>query len=230
MRMHHNRLATSLIGPILNLSFSFSLILFSHAISHAASAAEVGVVGLFPGKAVLVIGSADPKTYAVGSNLGDGAKLVAVDGVSATIEVGGKRQVLQIGQHIRPKAANNSAGKVTLQADGRGHFITWVQINNGGMRMLVDTGATMIAISSAEAIRLGIDYKKGQHGYANTANGNVQIYKVTLDSVKVGDIEINQVDAFVQESGLSVGLLGMSFLKRTEMVQDSGQMTLTKRF
>jgi aspartyl protease family protein len=56
------------------------------------------------------------------------------------------------------------------------------------------------------------------------------VYQVTLDSVKVGNITLNQVDGLVQENGLPIILLGMSFLNRTEMRRDGEQMVLTKRF
>lgn len=104
------------------------------------------------------------------------------------------------------------------------------QINGGMIRMLLDTGATMIALSAADAVRLGIDYKKGQPGMVNTANGPAPVYKVTLNTVKVGDIELNQVEALVQEAGLPFALLGMSFLNRTEMRREGEHMTLTKRY
>ena len=51
-----------------------------------------------------------------------------------------------------------------------------------------------------------------------------------LNTVKVGDIVLNQVDALVQENNLGFALLGMSFLKRTEMRREGEQMMLTKRF
>ena len=83
---------------------------------------------------------------------------------------------------------------------------------------------------ASDAIRLGIDYKKGQPGMVNTANGTAPVYRVKLNTIKVGDIEMNQVDALVQESGLPIILLGMSFLNRTEMRREGEQMTLTKRY
>jgi aspartyl protease family protein len=104
------------------------------------------------------------------------------------------------------------------------------QINGGTVRMLVDTGATMVALPASEALRLGVSYKSGRSGYVNTANGTVAAYIVKLDTVKVGDIELHQVDAVVQEQGLPIILLGMSFLNRTEMRREGEQMILSKRF
>lgn len=194
-----------------------------------AQAADIGVVGLFPNKAVLVIDGGAPKTYAVGAALPEGAKLIAVNDSSAVIEANGRRQTIAIGEHVNRSAPAGRAS-VTLTADGRGHYMVQGQINGGTVRMLLDTGATMIALPASDATRLGIDYKKGRVGYVNTANGVAPAYKVTLNSVKVGDIELNQVDAMVQEQGLPLILLGMSFLNRTEMRREGEQMVLTKRF
>ncbi|MDB5838878.1 MAG: family clan aspartic protease [Herminiimonas sp.] len=199
---------------------------FATGLAHAA---EVQVVGLFPGKAVLVIDGATPRTYAAGDTIPGGMKLVAVSQSGATLDINGKRQVIAMGDHISRGAAG-SPGKVTLQADRQGHFVTQGHVNGGSITMLVDTGATMIALSAADATRLGIDYRKGQTGTINTANGPVQAYRVRLDTVRIGDIELNQVDASVLENSMPFALLGMSFLNRTEMRQDGGQMTLTKRY
>ncbi|MDB5764948.1 MAG: hypothetical protein JWQ21_3943 [Herminiimonas sp.] len=197
--------------------------------AHFAHAVDISVVGLFPGKAVLVIDGSAPKTYSVGNSISDGVRLISANQSGATVEANGKRRTIAIGEHINRTAPTGPAS-VTLQADGRGHFITQGQINGGIVTMLVDTGATAVALSAADAIRLGIDYKKGQIGYSNTANGVISIYRVKLDTVKIGDIVLNGVDASIHESGLSLALLGMSFLNRTEMRREGEQMTLIKRY
>ena len=195
----------------------------------SAAAADIGVVGLFPNKAVLVINGGAPKTYTVGTAIGDGVRLVAANESSAIIEINGKRQTISIGEYAS-RSAPGSRVNATLIADSRGHFVAQGQINGNTVRMLVDTGATMIALPAVDAMRLGINYKNGRPAYVNTANGTVPAYMVKLDTVKVGDIELNQVDAVVQEQGLPVILLGMSFLNRMEMRREGEQMVLTKRF
>ena len=207
-------------------AFAASLLL----VSHAALATDISVVGLFPNKAVLVIDGASPKTYSVGATVVEGIKLIASDESGATIEVNGKRQTIAMGEHINRSPSGGGKQSVTLQADGQGHYMVNGQINGGSVRMLLDTGATLIALPASEATRLGIDYKKGTPGFVNTANGVAPTFRVKLNTVKVGDIEINQVDALVQEQGLPIILLGMSFLNRTEMHRDGAQMVLTKRF
>ena len=114
-------------------------------ISGLLHAADVSVVGLFPGKAVLVIDNAAPKTYSVGAKIAEDIKLVAVSSSTATVEANGKRQTIAIGEHFN-RGTSSGPAKVTLQADGAGHFTTSGQINGGAVRMLVDTGATMISM------------------------------------------------------------------------------------
>lgn len=197
--------------------------------SVTAHATDISVVGLFRNKAVLVIDGSGPKTYTVGAMIADGVKLVATDRSGITIESDGKRESIPLGAYVS-RSTRDDRSSVTLLPDTRGHYMVQGQINGGTVQMLLDTGATMIALPASDAKRLGIDYKKGRASYVNTANGTVPAYVVRLNTVKVGDIEINQVDAVVQEQGLPFILLGMSFLNRTEMRRNGEQMVLTKRF
>lgn len=206
-----------------------TLLLAGLLCTSSVQAADISVVGLFPNKAVLVVDGGTPKTYTVGARIADGIRLVSADKSGIVIESNGKRESIGLGAHVNYTAPGGRTS-VTLQADARGHYMVQGQINGGTVRMLLDTGATMIALPASEATRLGIDYRKGRRAYVNTANGTVGAYMVRLDIVKVGDIEINQVDAVVQEQGLPYILLGMSFLNRTEMRRNGEQMVLTKRF
>ena len=195
----------------------------------AAQAADIGVVGLFPGKAVLVVDGGSPRTYAVGGNVAPGVRLVAADQNGATLESNGHRETIPLGSHVNRQPAAVQASTV-LQADGRGHFFAETMVNGKPVRMLVDTGASLIALPASDAQRMGIDYRRGQPGMVSTANGMAPAYRVRLDTVRVGDLELNQVDAVVQEQGLPLALLGMSFLNRTEMRRSGEQMTLQKRY
>ena len=196
-----------------------------------AAATDVTVVGLFPGKAVVTIDRGAPRTLSVGQKTAEGVVLVSVDNRAAVIEVDGKKQSLEMGQHFESSASTGARNAVTLAADTRGHFVADGQVNGGSVRFLVDTGATLVALPASEARRLGIDYEKGTRGYSSTAGGVVPVYRVKLDSVAVGDIQLLGVDAVVLEGpGMDVSLLGMSFLNRTEMRREGSTLTLTKRF
>lgn len=197
-------------------------------LAQLAQAADIAVVGLFPGKAVLVVDGGSPRTYSVGSTVAPGVKLTAASESGATLSFNGKLETLAIGQHAGGASSGN--GSATLHADGRGHFVTQGQINGMTVNMLVDTGASLVALSASEAARLGINYKTGRQGFANTANGTAPVYLVKLDTVRVGDIVVHQIDAMVHEQGLPITLLGMSFLNRTEMRRDGNTMTLRRRY
>ena len=206
------------------------LALFLSLAALTAQATDVSVVGLFPGKAVLVVDGGSPRTYSVGASISSGVKLVAASNTSATIDFNGKRQVLAIGQHGGGGSGGSDGGSVTLHADGRGHFTAEGQINGSMVRMLVDTGASLISLPAHDAVRCGVNYKQGTPAMISTANGVAPAYRVKLDIVKIGDIVLHQVDALVLERGLPIALLGMSFLNRTEMQRNGDKMTLKKRF
>ena len=201
-------------------------------IAGAATATDVNVIGLFRGKAVVVVNGGKPRTLSAGDATPEGVKLVSVDTEQAVLEIDGKRRSLGMGQSISVAAPSTGGrAQATLAADARGHFLTTGQINGQSVQFLVDTGASMISMNASEARRLGVNYLKGERGYASTANGPAAVYKVRLDSVRVGDISITDVEALVHDgNALPLVLLGMSFLNRLEMRRDGPTMTLIKRF
>lgn len=201
------------------------------ACSLPAAATEVALIGLIGDKAaVLALDGGEPKTVKVGQSW-KGITVVSVEKGRATVEVEGKKRVLQIGQHYRSAAAAADRETVTLAADARGHFFTDATINGLPMRFLVDTGASVVALSAGDASRLGIDWRKGQRVTMQTAGGPTVGYLVKFDSLKVGAIELANVEGVVLEQGpSSAGLLGMSFLNRVEMKRDGQVMTLIRRF
>ena len=195
-----------------------------------AAATDVNVIGLFPGKAVVVIDRGAPRTLNTGDTVGT-VKLLSADSKAAVLEIDGKREKLEMGQFFESAAQTGSRQSVTLAPDARGHFIADGQVNGAHVRFLVDTGATMVSLPSSEARRLGIDYQRGQKGFSNTANGLAPVYRVMLDSVTLGDVTLFNVEGLVHEaSGLDVALLGMSFLSRMEMKREGQNLTLVKRY
>lgn len=194
-----------------------------------AWAVDVGVVGLFPGKAVLVIDGGTPRTVAVGSTVG-GVRLVAVDQGGATVEISGKRQRLAIGQHAHAGGDGGGAQTTSLTADSRGHFITTGTVNGATVRFMVDTGATSVALGASDARRANVNLANGRPIMVQTANGVTQAWLVTLNSVRIGDVILNEVEGTVHQQDMPMALLGMSFLNRMEMKRDGQTMTLRKRY
>jgi aspartyl protease family protein len=198
-----------------------------------AHATEVNVVGLFPGKALVEINRGKPRMMTEGQKIDD-VRLVSADSSGAVVDVAGKRHNIPLGQSASGGAqlsSSNGSGSVVLTADGRGQYFTTGSINGASTRFVVDTGATSVALSGADAQKLGLDYKKGRRGMTSTANGVAPMYVITADKVSVGDITLHQVEVSVIEgTGLPITLLGMSFLNRLEIKQDGGKMILTKRY
>jgi aspartyl protease family protein len=201
-------------------------------------AAQVQVIALTEGKATLVIDNAKPRTLAAGQASPEGVKLVAATPESAIVEIDGKRSTLVLGAYYRvaPDSAASAASaigaRIVIAADTQGHFLVSGTINSAAsVRFLVDTGATMVSISADDARRAGVNYLSGKRSLTHTANGVAPVYRVKLDTLKVGDITLHNVDAAVHVSGhLPIGLLGMSFLNRMEMKRDGAALTLIRRF
>jgi aspartyl protease family protein len=217
----------------------FKAILFVLALVPGLAAAdpapedEINVVGLSSGKAVIQLGSIPkPRVMRDGDVLPGGIKLIKATPESALFEIGGKRRSLTLGnnQVSNARSTFNASSSVTLVADARGQFMTTGSINGATIQMLVDTGATFVALGIADARRMGINYLQGERAMSRTANGVARVYKVKLDSVKVGDISMTNVDATIHESEMPFALLGMSFLNRVEMRREGTDLTLTKRY
>lgn len=197
--------------------------------SLGALAADVALVGLLPGKALVVIDGGKRQTLAVGAATAEGVKLLALESGAAVFEIDGKSRRVALGQSVvsTPGAERPAT---TLIADSRGHFVVPGSINGVAMRFLVDTGATFISLGAADARRARIDASKGTPGMTMTANGPARVWRVRLESVKLGSITLRDVDASVHEQDMPVVLLGMSFLNRMEIHRDGSSMTLTQRY
>jgi len=209
--------------------FHFTLPLFICLFASALSAQDVGLAGLLGSKAMLMVNGGEPRAVAVGQTV-DGVKLISIQGDQAIVEINGKKRPLRVGQHAVGNASADGSGRIILTADGQGHFFTTGTVNGVSVRFLVDTGATMISLGKSDAQRIGLDASKGQRGVSNTANGQISVSRVKLDSVRVGDVTLHNVDALVQQNDMPIALLGMSFLNRMEMQRDGSTMTLKKRY
>ena len=194
-----------------------------------AVASDVALIGTFEAKAaILSIDAGAPKTIKVGQAFG-GVTVVSVEKDRVTVDIDGKRRTLVRGQTYS-SSGTSGAQNVTLLASAGGHVLAEGMVNGGAVRFVVDTGATLVALPGSDASRLGIDYRKGEAGTIQTAAGPTPAYRVKLNTVRIGGIELNNVDGVVIENGLPVALLGMSFLNRVEMKQESGRMTMIRRF
>ena len=96
------------------------------------------------------------------------------------------------------------------------------------MQVLVDTGANVVALSAAQANSLGIDFNAGEPSRVETASGITSAYSITLQSVSVGGIKIENVQATVVAGDYpTTVLLGMSYLQHVKIQEHNGILSLT---
>ncbi|MFC5506890.1 MULTISPECIES: retropepsin-like aspartic protease family protein [Hyphomicrobiales] len=118
---------------------------------------------------------------------------------------------------------------LTVAADYRGHFVVHPSIDNFRVQMLVDTGASLVALTARDANALGLRPSPGDYRMTlNTANGTVKGARVTLREVRLGSILVRNVEAVVlPEGALSMSLLGTSFLAKLRGYEvQTGRMIL----
>ena len=197
--------------------------------AHAQSVMLTGTIG---SRAILIVDGSAPKTVAVGETF-QGVKLLSLAAEQATVEAGGKRVALRMDQPVSIGGSGPGGGggtRIVLPASSGGHFMTQGAINGRSVNFMLDTGATTVALSAADAQRIGLDFSKGQPVRVNTANGVAQGWRVRLNSVRVGDVEVYDVEAIVSQQPMPYVLLGNSFISRFSMRRDTDQMVLEKRF
>lgn len=199
----------------------------------SAQAQSVAMTGGMGSRALLVINGGQPKALAAGDTH-QGVKVLSVTSEQAVVDIGGKRQTVRLGEG--PVSVGGSGGgggggsQIVLAAGRGGHFFTLGSINGRSVNFVVDTGATLVAMSAAEAQRIGLKYEHGQPGYSSTANGVIRAYRIKLNSVRIGDVELQNVEASVSEGSMPYVLLGNSFLSRFQMKRENDTMTLLKRY
>lgn len=111
--------------------------------------------------------------------------------------------------------------KVMVPADERGHYAATFKLNGRQIDALVDTGATLVAINSSTARRIGISLNPADFKHeVSTANGSIKAAAVTIDNLQIGRISLDNVQAVVlDDKALQTNLIGMSFLNRLDKFQ-----------
>jgi aspartyl protease family protein len=208
------------------------LALLFASLGSTAWAQSVTLQGMLGTRALIMVDGGAPKSLAVGESH-QGVKVISTSGQQAVLEFGGKRHTLNVGD--APASFGGSGGvqrgsRIVLSAGTGGHFLTPGSINGRAVQFMVDTGATTIALGAIEAQRLGLEFRSGQPVQMNTANGVTQGWRIKLASVRIGDVEVFDIDAVVSQGSMPFVLLGNSFLNRFQMKRDNDQMVLERRY
>jgi aspartyl protease family protein len=193
-------------------------------------ATDVRVVAVTAGQSAdVVIEGGGPVTLAVGETV-EGVELLRADRGGAVLRIDGITKALPLLPAPSSVTGDTGTGTVTLSADAHGQFLTSGAVNGRSVRFVVDTGADLTTLSRAEARRIGLDYRGGTPAKVTTVNGVVNGWRLSLDSVRVGDMVVRGVEAVVVDNDtLQVGLLGMSFLGRFDMQRHGATLVLRRR-
>lgn len=198
--------------------------------AYATASPRVQVVGLFPGAAVLNV-DGQRKLVRVGQTGPGGVQVVSADSAGAVLRVEGVERHYPLSRELSGGYAEPERRQLSIAKGQGGHYWVAGSINGHPVQFLVDTGATSVAINENQARRLGIDYRvNGKQVVVGTASGTAKAWRVHLNSVKVGAINVMGVEAVVVEgSSPTEALLGMSFLGRVSWREDQGLLRLESK-
>ena len=207
-----------------------ALLGFSVGAAKAQATSSVVLAGRMDERALLMVNG---QAHMLGlGQVAAGVRLLRWQDDAAVVELGGRSLLLRVGaspSHLGGAPAPAAEREIFIAAGPGGHFVTMGAINGRAVQFLVDTGATVVALSQGEGQRLGLDLKNARGGMAQTANGPVATQLVSLSSVRVGGVQVAHVDAMVLPSAMPHVLLGNSFLSRFQMRRDNDVLRLALR-
>ena len=191
----------------------------------------VEVVGLFAGRAYLRTTAGDVMLR-TGETTRDGVTLLSASPDGALVEYEGEEFALGLSDRIGTQFKAATRSELSISRDQMGQYRVRGAINGHMVGFLVDTGASVIAMSAQQARAIGIEYERtSEKGSVVTAQGETESYFVILDDVAVGGIKARNVRAAIIEGSYPVEiLLGMTFLNQVSMREQDGVMTLVQKY
>jgi aspartyl protease family protein len=195
-----------------------------------AAAQDIVLGGRMGDKALLLV-QGRSVVLAVGQKQGE-LRLVRWEQDAAIVEHNGVPLRLRSGAaplRLGDAPAPSAGREIVIPVGPGGHFITAGAINGQTVRFMVDTGATLIALSRDEAARLNLDLRSARRVSTQTAGGVATAWMLPLERVRVGDVEVYGVMAVVTDAPMPFILLGNSFLERFQWRRDNDVMRLQRR-
>lgn len=191
---------------------------------------EVKVLGLFKNMAVLNIND-QRKVIHVGETLQGNMRLLAANSEKAIFEIKGRRIELSMSDTGAIQTDLPSSGGHMAQLISNGGLYSVTGVVNGQLAdFVVDTGASYVTMSPQQAQMLHLDYSNGKKITMSTANGKATAHVFTIKSIRIGGIELHNIEAAVMNNlASSKMLLGMSFLNQVDMQHGPGMMVLRER-
>ncbi len=204
-----------------------SIVLAVASLSHAA--APVEVVALFKDRAVIRT-SEGRVMLKVGNTSKFGVSLISADPHVAKVRYKGEVYELGLSTRVSGGFEEPETQSVRMNEDALGQYRMRGSIDGTFVNFLVDTGASVVAMSERHARMVNLDYRRAQKGTVQTAQGVARAYFLRLSEVTLGSITVNGVQATVIEGGYPTDvLLGMSFLNKLNMQNNDGVLVLSAR-
>jgi len=209
--------------------------LFAIPLGTLSAAESVTAIALFKDRAMLSVDGNKAKIVRAGDTH-RGVKLISSSTSEAVVEVNGARETLELNgtvvlsQSLGAKASAAGLARVEIYVSQGGAFLSPGRINDRSLEFLVDTGASLVVLSSQQANRIGLEYRNGRRTIAATASGNAPMYTVNLPRMSLGEIEVANVEVGIIEGAFpQVPLLGMTFLQKVTMTRSGNVMVLEER-
>jgi aspartyl protease family protein len=213
--------------PMKRRATVISIALWLVAMCATGDSSSVEVQAILGKSAVLLI-NGERKMLRAGESFA-GITLVATEPTAVTLDINGRTQTVGMSKRVATNFQQVDEKVVTIPRDSRMQYRTTAIINGRNRMVMVDTGATVVALSSREAMAMGIDYLDGVPSQAETASGMTDAYGVILQSVSIGGIRVDNVPAMVIEGGYpTTVLLGMSYLQHVKIQEHNGILSLSR--
>lgn len=206
-------------------------LLLSSSLAAWAAPKSLLLVGILGDRAAISI-EGKRHLLKVGERSPEGLELRSLQSDQATVHFEGRQRTLKLGDRIGGHFTQRERPATHIYRASQGMYLTPGQINGIGVDMMVDTGASAIAMNENTARRLGVDFRlEGQPIGVSTANGHAVGYALNLNEVSVGNVTLDRVNAIVLPGAYPVRvLLGMSFLSRVEMQDKGDRLELRPRY
>lgn len=198
-------------------------------VSLTAQAVEINLIAIMGSKAMVEVDGAR-KLMEAGQSA-SGAKLLNVSADAVVFEAGGRKLTLSMDNRSIKSNISPEGGKKLVMPNDNGHFYAGLAINGLPLRGVVDTGATVLTLSSNHARAAGIDLSRATTGTAVTAQGTVATRQTTINTLRLGDIVLHNIDALVIDGQFPpTPLIGMNVLQRFTMQREADRLTLIQRY
>jgi aspartyl protease family protein len=152
--------------------------------------------------------------------------------LAATLSaLGAGGMVMQLGAHALALPVSQDAPPLNaIPKSPDGHYWATADVNGAAVRFLVDTGSSVVTLTSADAERLGVDTERLRYDRpVFTAAGDQRGAAVILDHIAVAGARVDHVKAIVMRSGLPASLLGMSYLGRLSRIEATPERLILSR-